>query len=539
MSGPIAQWEQALERMASQEPLPPSIPALLRRAVQQGDGTLVEMFEPGTAISYVEFERSSRRLAAALLHAGVTAGTKLALMLENCIEFQVTWFALARIGAVIVPVNPSYTQRELLYVLSDSDAEFLVHSTRLPAELIASIAIPPERRIPVEPDQLGAREPLPACDSPWHRMLAAVPDDVVLPGLADDLERVINIQYTSGTTGFPKGCVLTHGYWLNLAQATVSLHRETMERFFTAQPFFYMDPFWQLLEAMWCHGTLVAAKKISASRFLGWLAEHRVHRAQLPELTMKHADAVPPGSLHLRLALTLGWSAASRAAFVERFGVRTMNVFGMTEIGVGLSPPPDWQLEADYTSVGVAALRRRARVVDAQGQTVPPGTPGELQIAGAHIFKGYYKKPEVNAQCLVDGWFSTGDAFVQDEKGFFSLVGRFKDMIRRSAENISAREVEAVVREHPAVLDCAAVPVPDAERGEEVKILVQLVEGSPPQGGDWQWLIGHCQARLAPFKVPRFYEAVAEFPRTSSNKISKPSLIAAARDGRRGFDRLG
>jgi len=528
-------WVERLRRIEREQPLPPSMPALLERAVAQGDGTLVQMIEPGTSISYRQFEQASRRLAAGLSKLGVGPGTKLALMVENCIEFQVTWFALARIGAVVVPVNPSYTERELLHVIADSDAEFLVASTRLRTELLAAVPLQAARVIPLEPDVLGAREPARGVASAWHRLLESVPPDVQLPRLEHDLERVMNIQYTSGTTGFPKGCVLTQGYWLNMAQSTVSLHQQPMERFFTAQPFFYMDPFWQLLEAMWCHGTFFAAKKISASRFLGWLAEHRIHRAQVPELAMKHVDSQPAGSLDLRLALTLGWSAGHRAAFVDRFQVPTLNCFGMTEIGVGLAPPPDWPAGQDATSVGVAALRRRARVVDENGKPVAPGTVGELQVGGEHIFKGYYKKPEVNALVLADGWFRTGDAFVQDEKGFFQLVGRFKDMIRRSSENISAREVEAVVREHPAVADCAAVPVPDETRGEEVKILVQLAD--PARRGDWTWLIQHCQQRLAPFKVPRYYEAVTEFPRTSSNKISKPTLIEAAKRGELGFDR--
>ncbi|MFY7958435.1 MAG: class I adenylate-forming enzyme family protein, partial [Elsteraceae bacterium] len=170
----------------------------------------------------------------------------------------------------------------------------------------------------------------------------------------------------------------------------------------------------------------------------------------------------------------------------------------------------------------------------------PPGGRGELWVRGRSILQGYWRRPDANEEAFraaEDGgprWFRTGDLFEADEHGFLWLVGRLKDMIRRSSENIAAREVEAVVRELLEVEDCAAVPVPDPMRGEEVKIYVQLKNGVDRDALPPQAILAHCRQRLAAFKVPRFYAYVEGFPRTVSNKIEKRALVAGAVDLRAG-----
>jgi acyl-CoA synthetase (AMP-forming)/AMP-acid ligase II len=387
----------------------------------------------------------------------------------------------------------------------------------------------------------------PGDGSPWSRWLAEGAQRPPLkPADSPHLGTVANVQYTSGTTGFPKGCPLTQGYWLNVAQAASLLHPAPMTRFFTAQPFFYMDPFWQLLMALRSGGTLVAAQRISASQFLGWLADHEIEWAQLPELALKSLDSVQGRRFALRQVFTFGWSAAARQTFLQRFPqTLATEGFGMTEIGLGSAMPPGPVTAERASSVGVAGLRRSLRIVDEAGQPVPPGTTGELQVHGAHLFLGYFNQPQATAQAFdPDGWFRTGDAFVSDADGYLRIVGRFKDMIRRSSENISAREVEAVLRLLPEVLDCAALPVPDPVRGEEVMVLLQLQPGAraaaparavlPPER-----VIEHCRAQLAPFKVPRYLKYVDDFPRTASNKIAKHLLRPADGDLRTGaYDRV-
>jgi len=537
----LSDWKQKVV-VAAQEPLAASIPAFVDAEVsRRPDQVLLDFFETGEQVSYRELGDGSRKIAGAMGAMGLRPGMCIAVMLANGPQWHMTWLAALRLGVKVLPVNPTYTARELEYVLSDSQARawFLPYDR---AGVADSLSTWPARLrrdwvIPVGEGLAG--------NSPWHRMLAADPL-TLRSGMEESvtLDTVANIQYTSGTTGFPKGCVLTHGYWLNLAQQACLIHVGEMKRFFTAQPFYYMDPFWQLLMTIRRGGTLTVARKISSTRFLGWLVDQAIEWAQLPEIALKSMDSVDSRDLKLQQVFTFGWGAESRRRFVERFKLPATESFGMTETGLVLAMPPLWPATDKAVSVGVPHLRSEARIVDEGGKEVGAEVTGELQIRGRYLFKGYFNKPEANADAFDGEWFRTGDAFIRDADGFYRIVGRFKDMIRRSGENIAAREVEAVVRLLPEVLDCAAVPVMDEARGEEVKIVVQLhphlLSGGRPATDVLtpSAIIEHCKGELAPFKVPRYIQFIEEFPRTSSNKIAKHVLGASAADPRAGaYDR--
>ena len=211
----------------------------------------------------------------------------------------------------------------------------------------------------------------------------------------------------------------------------------------------------------------------------------------------------------------------------------------MTEIGTGTAMPFDAYDMIGQGSCGLPGPWRRARICDADGREVDAGDTGELEIAGRSILKGYWKKPEATATAFRGEWFRTGDLFRRDERGYYYIVGRIKEMIRRSGENISAREIEAVVHMLTEIAEAAAVAVPDARRGEEVKLYIQLKPGFGQAECSIERLEAHCRAHLAPFKVPRYYAYVESFPRTSSNKIAKHLLTGSGEDPRHGsFDRL-
>lgn len=208
----------------------------------------------------------------------------------------------------------------------------------------------------------------------------------------------------------------------------------------------------------------------------------------------------------------------------------------MTEIGLGSLMPPRFEAMYDSGSVGIDAVFRETTIRDEGGHPVKAGERGELWVRGRSILKGYWNRPDADAEVFRDAedgglrWFRTGDIFVADEHGFLWIVGRIKDMIRRSSENIAAREVEAVIREMPEIEDCAAVAVPDEKRGEEVKIYIQLKPGVRRDELPFERVLAHARANLAAFKVPRFYAYVDEFPRTVSNKVEKLKLIAGVID---------
>jgi acyl-CoA synthetase (AMP-forming)/AMP-acid ligase II len=193
----------------------------------------------------------------------------------------------------------------------------------------------------------------------------------------------------------------------------------------------------------------------------------------------------------------------------------------------------------DKRTCGVPAPFRETRIVGEDGRECPVGEAGELQVRGRSILLGYYKRPDANADSFDGDWFRTGDLFTVDEDGYYSIVGRIKDMVRRSSENISAREVEAVLHELPEVEEAAVVPVPDPLRKEEVKAYIKLKPGVDRKGFSLDALFEHCRKNLAAFKVPRYVAFIDEYPRTPSDKIAKSKLIAATDDLRKdSFDRV-
>lgn len=519
-------------------PLPANIWALVRGAIAANASkpmwTFFEESEGGTA-TYAQVGQRVDRTAAALYAAGVRQGTHVAVMLPNIPQFPATWLAIARLGAVMVPVNVNYTGRELHYVLTDSDATFLViHEDSLPAyaALGAEAPLPPEGLLVVgEGKGTGRSLARLEAEAP------ALPDGLPEPGI-DDL---VNIQYTSGTTGFPKGCMLTHRYWLTLSLVAEMRggKDEQATNILVAQPYFYMDPQWLTLMAMRAGGQIFVARRASSTRFMDWVRTYRIHYCLFPEIVYQQPPNPLDGDNSLKRVSIFGFDKERHADLERRYGTIARESFGMTEVGSALFLPREATHMVGSGSCGRPSPFREAKIVDAAGADVPQGEVGELCIRGPGIMLGYYNKPEANASSYFGDWFRTGDLFWKDGQGFHYIVGRLKDMIRRSGENIAAREVEAVLREHPGVLEAAAVGVKDPARGEEVKAYLVLRPGVSREDAPPQSIFDHCGTRLAAFKIPRFIEYRDSLPKTPSEKIAKQKLVAEKTDLRAGsFDRL-
>lgn len=502
------------------------------RAAVLDDKPYLNVFDRGETASYAEADRASNRIANALANLGIGKSDRVAVMLPNRILYPFLFLALAKIGAIHVPVNTRYTPREIAYVTGDSGAAALIID---PAHLDALAAVDDRGRLPplartLVPDG-KARPGMIDFDA----LLAGASDAPLFePGIGP--ADLMNIQYTSGTTGFPKGCMLSHDYWMVLAQSAASWDEEPPARLMTAQPFFYMDPQWHLLKTMVLGGTLFIAPQLSSSRFIGWVKQYGIEWCQFPMLMTRQPEAPDDGATALKQIASFGWDGETCRGFKRRFGVRAREGFGMTEIGLGTLMPPSFEAMYDSGSVGIDGPFRQTTIRDEGGRVVPPGQRGELWVRGRGLLKGYWNRADADAEAFRDAddgglrWFRTGDLFEADENGFLWLVGRLKDMIRRSSENIAAREVEAVIRELPQVEDCAAVPVPDAKRGEEVKVYVQLKPGFSPADLPPEAILAQARKGLAAFKVPRFYTYVENFPRTVSNKIEKRNLLAGVDD---------
>jgi crotonobetaine/carnitine-CoA ligase len=271
-----------------------------------------------------------------------------------------------------------------------------------------------------------------------------------------------------------------------------------------------------------------------------WVRSEGVEYCIFPEVVLKQPETTQDAENTLKRVSIFGWGRDKHIAMEKRFACVARESFGMTEIGSGLTTPPEAVEMIGSGTCGLASPFRETSVRDPEGCLLPAGEVGELWVRGPGILQGYWNKPEANVASFAEGgWFRTGDLFRTDERGFHYLVGRVKDMIRRSGENIAAREVEAVLLQLPQIREAAAIPVPDADRGQEVKACLVLQEGVTPADLPPEAVLAHCLAGLARFKVPRFLEYRANLPKTPSEKIAKHLLVAERPDLRAGaYDRV-
>lgn len=517
--------------------IPESLGAFIReQAAALGDKPAATWFEIGRMLTYRQLDAAADRLASSLLAQGVRKGCHVAVMLPNVPEFPVTWIALGRIGAVMVPVNTAYTAAEVSFVVNDSDSQYLViHQEFL--GLLADVSRPP---MMADRNVIVVGGDAPEGLQSWARLEAdgTAPFEPPTPVLRSDL---LNLQYTSGTTGFPKGCMLSHDYWMIIAHVAMNMRvpKGSVENVLIWAPFFYMDPLWQFLLTLKLGGTAFVAPRMSLTRFFDWLEQYRIHYCIFPEPALKQNPAGPRDRrLSLRVASIYGWRPEARAEIQERFGLIAREGYGMTEIGNGAVVPLEAARQAFLPTCGLTSPFREMKILDDAGNEVPRGEVGELWVAGRSILWGYYKRPEANAESFRGRWFRTGDLFRQDEQGYLYIVGRIKDMIKRAGENIAAHEVEVALRAMPDIEEAAVIAVPDPQRREEAKAYLKLREGLTAEDVPPEAVAAHCELRLAKFKIPRYIAYVADFPRTPSRKIAKKELRAFEGDLREGaFDR--
>lgn len=493
------------------------------RARTHGATTAIDVFERGERATYSEMDRQSNSYARALRAFGVRKGNRIGVMLPNRIEFPILWFALAKLGAVLVPINIRFTAREIEYVISDTQAQFAIVDESTWSVFTA---------MEPWPQHLAKQRVIVVGQHPgWtgvvlDDLLKGVGDAPIVEDVGSD--DLMFIAHTSGTTGFPKGCMLTHD-WFGVSSydwACFDSHR--YNRYLSWSPFFYILGPMQVLRSYRQGGTLYQAQQLSSTRFIDWIDKYCIEWCLLPELIARQAQGDALKCLK-QVEYSLGWSPQAIRKFRERFGVRGANIYGMAEIGMGTQFLGDLDEMEDAGSLGHRAMFRELRLVNDDGSPTPVGEIGELWVKGRAIFKGYWNKPEANVAQFEGEWFKTGDLMRSNELGFLWFEGRKKDMIRRSNENIAAHEVEAIIREIPEIAEVAAVPVRDLRRGEEVKIFVELKEGFKPGDLFVERILEHAHARLAVFKVPRYISFIPKLPRTtSSDKVLKRELLAVS-----------
>ncbi|MEQ3730147.1 MAG: AMP-binding protein [Tateyamaria sp.] len=474
----------------------------------------------GDRLTYDELAQKVRACATGLARLGVGTGTHVAVMLPSCPAGTITWFALARLGAVLTPLNPAYVSSELAFALSNADAEALIIDASLAHHLRSD-------------DVRAANLPLiitygekTAPHTSWQDLLTHGEDAAPQPMQGSGL---FSIQYTSGTTGRPKGCMLTQAYWDHFREgARDEFGAHEISSTLIWSPFFYMDAQWQLLLSMHAGATAHIVEKMSLSKLPEWLDQFQVNYFSFPEPFIQSLSDTQTYDWPLKFVNTFAWRPHNIEKLRRIFGPMGRDAFGMTEVGGVTASPTDLDVSKRAGSCGTPLSGCQIKIVDSDGNEVPAGQSGELLVMTPKMLLGYYNNPKVTKESYAGTWFRTGDLASMDQDGFLYIKGRLKEMIKRSGENIAAREVEAAILQHPAVQEVAVVGVADSLRKEEVKAFIILNAGSAGTEELAKSIATHCEEHLAAFKRPRYIEFTPDFPRTATRKVAKHQLAELA-----------
>ena len=476
--------------------------------------------------SYADLESASNRVAQALLAAGLRPGQVVCQVLASRPELIVNLFGVLKAGAIYAPLNPALTERELAVQLADCR----------PAVVIAD----GPRADPVR----RAADGLPECqvfdvDAPPSEELGALvreaPD--ARPELPLDPAGPALLFYTSGTTGRPKGVLLSHRAVLTNAQQVLErTGAGPDDRLLVVMPIFHVNGLVNQTVLPALAGASVALRpRFVLDDFWPSVARYRpTYFTAVPTLLRRLLDAPPspagadPDSLRFVRTGAAPLPVEVQRRFEQRFGRPVIQSYGLAEATCTVAMnPPSWERRPG--SVGPALPGLNIRIADEAGAHQPPGRAGEVVVRGPTLMLGYLNRPEATAEALPDGWLRTGDLGYLDPDGYLYLTDRKKDVIIRGGENISAREVEEVLYAHPAVAEAAVVGLPDPEYGERALACVVLRPGASP---DRAALLAHCRAHLARFKVPERLAFLDELPKNAVGKIAKQELREVLRHAR-------
>jgi long-chain acyl-CoA synthetase len=490
-----------------------TLPELLRtRAQELGDATFVR--DKDVDWSYGEFARRVAEIAGGLRALGVGRGDVVGIVLPNGPEYLEAWWAILWLGGVFNPVNPALTGREAVGILSDSGASVVICEQPTAAVLDERRSQLPALREVVLVDR--------AASDPMSALRASPVGEPEHTGW-DDL---CSLVYTSGTTGRPKGAMLSHGNFIaNIRMLGELVPVGRSDIMGMVLPLFHVNA--QMVTTMMpmLLGAQVAMwERFSASTFWDTVARFEpVTFSSVPTMlaALLHApgaDEAETNTLRFVICGAAPLSPALFRRFEEKFGVTILEGYGLTE-GTCTSTLNPFYGPRKIGSIGLPVRHQDVVIRGEDGRIAPAGVPGDVCVRGPNVMQGYYNRPDATAEALRDGWLYTGDVGYRDDDGYFFLVDRKKDMIIRGGENIYPREIEDALLEHPGVQGAAVVGRPDEVRGEEVHAVVVLAAGT--EVGD---LEEHCRARLAPFKVPASWEVVDDLPKTSTGKIDKKPL---------------
>ncbi|AKD96868.1 AMP-binding protein [Rhodococcus erythropolis] len=507
-----------------------------RTVAAHGDRDALIDHASGRRWTYREFAEQVNGLAAGLLSRGVGKGDRVGIWAPNCPEWTFTQYATAKIGAILVNINPAYRSHELQYVLEQAGISTLVSAASFKTSDYASMI---ETVRPQCPDLtsvllLGS----PEWDAVLADGLAAQANDpapLAAAQAALSADDAINIQYTSGTTGFPKGATLSHHNILNNGYFVGELcHYSEVDRVCIPVPFYHC--FGMVMGNLACtsHGAAMVIPgpafdpraSLEAVQAEKCTSLYGVPTMFIAELALPDFDSFDLSSLRTGIMAGSPCPVEVMKQVIDRMGMAEVSIcYGMTETSpVSLQTRSDDSIEQRTETVGRVGPHLEIKIVDpATGLTVPRGEPGELCTRGYSVMLGYWENPEKTAEAIdAARWMHTGDIGVMDEAGYVAITGRIKDMVIRGGENVYPREIEEFLYTHPDILDAQVIGVPDAKYGEELMVWVQMREGADDLDADS--VRAFCTGKLAHYKIPRYVHVVDEFPMTVTGKVRKIAM---------------
>ena len=507
---------------------------LFRHAAEEHRGKTALSFY-GTTFEFGRLQALVEKMAASLAASGVSKGDRVALMLPNCPQYVISFFATVRLGAIVTQINPMYVEREIEHILNDSGARTIVVYADM-YERVKTVLPDTDLETVVVVSLGDDPEGLDAGHQSFGDFLSTDADpapDVEI----DPAEDVAALQYTGGTTGVSKGAMLTHRNLVANLQQTIDVFVQNPDQFtgrkcIGALPFFHIYG----LTCVMLFGIRLGTEQVLLPRFeveeaLAVFENDRPTMfSGVPTMYMallaSGAD-LRKHHLHDVMIFNSGGSALPvnlKRSFEEKVGKPLFEGYGLSEASPVTHNNPPFLGEGREGSIGIPIPSTDARIVDVEtGETeMPIGESGELVIKGPQIMKGYLNMPEETAAALKDGWLYTGDVARMDEDGYFYIVDRKKDMIVASGYNVYPREVEEVLFEHPDVAEAVAIGIPDEYRGESVKAFVVKRPGATTKEDE---VLAFCKERLAAYKAPKAVEFRDELPKSVVGKLLRRVLV--------------
>ncbi|MDR9793699.1 AMP-binding protein [Aeribacillus sp. FSL K6-2848] len=509
----------------------------------------------GLRMTYRQFDEYCRLVARSFMKLGIQSGEHIAIWATNTPEWLACQFATGKMGAVLVTVNTNYRTAELEYLLKQSDSTtlLLIEQYRDTSYIDTIYEIAPEL-YECQPGQLKAKR-LPRLKNvivlgdkrypgtyTWNDLLAMAQDTA-----EDELDQrmnsldphdVINMQYTSGTTGFPKGVMLSHYNIINNAYNIAQCMKLTKDdRLCIPVPFFHC--FGCVLGVLACvsvGATIVPIQEFNATQVLQTVQDekctalHGVPTMFIAELNDPDFEKYDLSSLRTGIMAGSNCPIEVMKAVIEKMGAKEITIaYGQTESSPVITQTrTDDPIHLRVETVGRALPNVEVKIVEpGTNKEVPCGVQGELCTRGYHVMKGYYNNPEATKEAIdEEGWLRTGDLAIMDENGYCRITGRLKDMIIRGGENIYPREIEEFLYQHPKILDVQVVGVPDEKYGEEVMAWIILKPGQTATAEEVQEF---CRGKISRHKIPRYIEFTDSYPMTASGKIQKFKLREQAK----------